>query len=372
MEPLYRNQRSATSLARIDMIMAPSFPYENRLRVRRTQRGWSQEELARKAGLSRAGVSAIETDRLVPSTAAALALAAALQCHVEDLFWLHREAEPPVWAWSAPREHCRYWTAEVAGTVRLYPVEPTALGMMLHDGVDVPESFPTQDREPVERTLVMACCDPAVGLLAARLASVAGIRLLALPRTSRAAVDLLGKQLVHVAGVHLNSATEPAGNARVVQDTVGTGYSLLRAARWEEGIAFSSGQGFKSVRAATRADVRWIGREPGSGARQCLDELLGGRKAAPLCTASDHRGVAEAVKSGWADAGVCLRLVSEEAGLGFLEIREEAYDLCFPTNMAADPRIRALLDVVRAPEYRKALGELPGYDSRETGELSQV
>ena len=53
-----------------------------------TLRGWSQEQLARRSGLSRAGISAIETDRLIPSAAAALALAAALDCRVEDLFRL--------------------------------------------------------------------------------------------------------------------------------------------------------------------------------------------------------------------------------------------------------------------------------------------
>ena len=62
-------------------------------------RGWSQEELARLSGLSRAGVSAIETGRLIPSAAAALALAAALGCRVEDLFRLHG-AEPQQAAWA--------------------------------------------------------------------------------------------------------------------------------------------------------------------------------------------------------------------------------------------------------------------------------
>ncbi|MGC8642161.1 MAG: substrate-binding domain-containing protein [Isosphaeraceae bacterium] len=352
--------------------MAQPVPYENHLRDRRTERGWSQEKLARRAGLSRAGVSAIETDRLVPSTAAALALAAALGCRVEDLFRLHGEPVAPSWAWAPRREHSRYWAAEVAGAVRLYPVEPTALGMIDHDGVLRPGAVLEHDREQSRRTLVLACCDPAVGLLAARLARLAGVRLLALPRPSRQALELLGQQLVHVAGVHLSSASEPEGNGRVVLGALGSGFSLLRAATWEEGIACAAGHGFKSLRAAVRSDVRWIGREPGSGARQCLDELLGGRKCAVPCTATDHRGVAEAVKSGWADAGVCLRLVTEEAGLDFLGIREEAYDLCFPAGLAEDPRIRALLEVVRSPDYRKTLAELPGYDSKQTGEICQV
>ena len=71
------------------MAQIPSI--ENHLREHRARRGWSQEELARRAGLSRAGISAIETYRLVPSAAAALALAEALECRVEDLFQLRRQ-----------------------------------------------------------------------------------------------------------------------------------------------------------------------------------------------------------------------------------------------------------------------------------------
>ena len=79
-------------------------------------RGWSQEQLARRSGLSRAGISAIETDRLIPSAAAALALAAALECRVEDLFRLRgSESHESSWAWSPRREPCRYWKAEVGG-----------------------------------------------------------------------------------------------------------------------------------------------------------------------------------------------------------------------------------------------------------------
>jgi len=46
-------------------------PLQNRVRAHRLARGWSQEELAARAGVSRAGVSAIETGRFVPSAATA-------------------------------------------------------------------------------------------------------------------------------------------------------------------------------------------------------------------------------------------------------------------------------------------------------------
>src|SRR5205823_4361280 len=163
--------------------------------------------------------------------------------------------------------------------------------------------------------------------------------------SSGQALALLGQGLVHAAGVHLARAEEPEGNAAAVRSKLGGGYQLLRLAEWEEGITFASGLKVSSVRSAVRSNLRWIGREPGSGARQCLDEILG-QKPAPRRLASDHRGVAEAIRNGWADLGVCLRLVSDEARLGFLGVRREVYDICFPNLWKDDRRLRALLDVV--------------------------
>jgi molybdate-binding protein len=65
-------------------------------------------------------------------------------------------------------------------------------------------------------------------------------------------------------------------------------------------------------------------------------------------------------------------LVSEEAGLSFLAVRHEAYDLCFPTPWDDDPRLKALVEAIRSPSYRRSLGELPGYDSTDAGELQRV
>src|SRR5262249_22445421 len=115
--------------------MANPRRFENDLRAWRTRRGWSQGELARRASLSRAGIGAIETDRLIPSAAAALALAAALECRVEDLFRLSTGPREVAWAWPPRHEPCRYWNAELGEGRRLYPAEATALGVIPHDGV---------------------------------------------------------------------------------------------------------------------------------------------------------------------------------------------------------------------------------------------
>ena len=114
-----------------------------------------------------------------------------------------------------------------------------------------------------------------------------------------------------------------------------------------------------------------MGRESGSGARQCQDDLLQDRLI-PRRVAKDHRGVAEAIRCGWADVGVCVRPASAEANLNFLPIREEAYDLCLPTALETDPRLRALFQVVRSATLRQWYSELPGYDCRLSGDSVRI
>jgi molybdate-binding protein len=254
---------------------------------------------------------------------------------------------------------------------RRYPVESNLLGVVPHDGVADRGAFREGEGVDPMRTLVIAGCDPAIGLLAGVLARTAGVRLLAIQRSSRAALRLLGQGLVHVAGVHLCRSDHPEGNAEVVRAELGPGFTMLRVAHWEEGIALAPGLDLRSVRAAVGSKLRWIGREDGSGARECLDEILPGNRR-PRHVAADHRAVAEAVRGGWADAGVCIRLVSEEAGLDFLGVRQEAYDLCFPTRWENEARLKALVQAVRSPAYRRVLGELPGYDSTVAGTLHCV
>lgn len=357
--------------------MATSPQSQNRVRERRSARDWSQAELAERAGISRTAVSAIEAERLVPSVAAAIGLAKALECTVEELFG--RGSSPPskgaspTWAWPAAQTTSRYWLANVGGVRRLYPFEATPLGEIPHDGVyhDGSPSRHVAHERLADHTLVVASCDPAIGLLVRVYEQLTGYRMLVFPRSSRQALQLLQQELVHVAGVHLSASDDETGNAEPVQEILREPASLLRVASWDEGVVVGADVSASTLRGVLRDRLTWVGREPGSGARQCLDELLEHRPA-PRRLARDHRGVAEAIVCGWADAGVCLRLVAEEAGLRFLPVRTEGYDVCFTAKQNHDPRVQALVRVIQSSDYRRLLGELPGYDIAQTGQLQTV
>lgn len=353
------------------MMMSPHRPLPNRVKVHRQPRGWSQDQLAAKAGISRAAVSAIEIQRLVPSVAAALALAAALDCTVEELFGSDRgQAEERVWAWLPRSDPCRFWRARVGGRVLQYPSEPTVAGILPHDGLFHGGTYQLTRETNPERTLVMASCDPAAGLLAQEYDHATGFRLIPLQRSSREALELLRRGLVDVAGIHLATAASAQGNARAARAVLGGGYLHLRFATWEDGLAMRATTRASSVTSLLRSKARWVGREMGAGARACQDEVLGKRRV-PRRIARDHRDVAEAIRCDWADVGVCLRVVAEEAGLKFMKVREEAYDLCVSASLAADPRVSKLIAVIRSPAFQ-ALFPLPGYQLSRAIDFSRI
>ena len=59
---------------------------ENKIRTKRKELGISQEELAKKCGVSRQTINAIENNKYDPSLALAFALADELMLRVDELF----------------------------------------------------------------------------------------------------------------------------------------------------------------------------------------------------------------------------------------------------------------------------------------------
>ncbi len=64
----------------------------NRLRVARAERELSQEQLARRAGVTRQTISSIENEEYVPSALLAFLLASRLGKPIGDVFYLEGDA----------------------------------------------------------------------------------------------------------------------------------------------------------------------------------------------------------------------------------------------------------------------------------------
>jgi putative transcriptional regulator len=70
--------------------MAPSIT--NRIKEFRTDRGWTQEQLAHAVGVSRQSINSIERNRYVPSLELALTFARIFACPTDQIFDLESES----------------------------------------------------------------------------------------------------------------------------------------------------------------------------------------------------------------------------------------------------------------------------------------
>lgn len=64
----------------------------NHVKELRIARGWTQEQLAQAAGVSRQSINSIERNRYVPSLPLALTFARVFGCSTEQIFQLENQA----------------------------------------------------------------------------------------------------------------------------------------------------------------------------------------------------------------------------------------------------------------------------------------
>ena len=64
---------------------------KNRIKEFRSERGWTQQELADKVGVSRQSINSIERNRYVPSLPLALTFSRVFDCPTDDLFALEKK-----------------------------------------------------------------------------------------------------------------------------------------------------------------------------------------------------------------------------------------------------------------------------------------
>lgn len=362
-----------------------SIPLENRVRETREARGLSQVELGDAANLSRQSVGAIEAGRATPSVDVALRLASVLECRVEDLFGALPEeakltAEPAFAPAGSTSIEGRVVLARLAGRWVAHRLHGEGLRRSA-DGIaraakgKACEVTLLRPKAALEDNLVLMGCAAGLGLLADRVeAGGRGGRYAFLARSSTAALEALSRKQIHVAGVHLVDGKTGEANVRDVRRLVKQAVSLVTLARWEVGLVVRAGnpKGLRKVADLARPGVSFVPREPGSGARRLFErELHSSGTPLEVCTMTSavggHLEVARAIALGVADAGIASRDSALEAGLEFLPITEERYDLVVPSESLGDPRVLRLFDSMCSAGFRDELSSL-GYDVRSCGD----
>jgi putative molybdopterin biosynthesis protein len=116
-------------------------------------------------------------------------------------------------------------------------------------------------------------------------------------------------------------------------------------------------------------------RQPGAGAQMLLHELLARAGAAPkdvrqldppCLTGSD---LAAAVRGGKADCGIATRAVAKSAGLDFVALLWEDFDLLMRQRSYFRPSVQALIGLLGQKRLKQRAAELSGYDPAPAGQI---
>ena len=184
---------------------------------------------------------------------------------------------------------------------------------------------------------------------------------------------------VQLAGIHLHDADSGEYNVPFVKHLLPEeSIVLLTLARREQGLILAPGNPLRvrSVRDLARRGVRLVNRQRGAGTRLMLQHALAKTRIDPHALAGwersvdTHAAVAEAIASGVADVGPGVRAAAARAGLDFLPIGEERYDLAIPRALFDSRRLRPLLEALHARDFRRTAGALPGYDVSRMGSVA--
>lgn len=345
------------------------------LRARRAAAGLSQGALAARAGVSRQAVVAIEAGRQQPSTAVALAFARALDCRVEDLFAL--PGPQPISARTdAPDPGARVVLGRVDGAWAAHAVADP--GRPADGVVQGPAEGGAVSVEPlaplaaIEAQALVAGCAPLLGILSGRSAARAAW----IPANSGRALSLLEAGLVHVAGLHLVTTDAQGGHAPLVRARFAeTPMTLVHLLRWRQGLAVAPGNplDIRDWQDILRDDVRFARREAGSGAHaRTVTGLAGAAVPEGGPEAAGHAEVAGLVRWGVADAGVTIEAAARAAGLDFVPLVEERFELVVPTARLEEVSVRRFLEALDAPAFRREVARLPGYDVDGAGQAAEV
>jgi putative molybdopterin biosynthesis protein len=364
------------------------------LRRAREARGLTQLELARRAGISRQALGALEAGAYQPGVMVAIALARELGDSVEGLFG----GEAPgvctriraAWAGDDPptltgAARC-IALARVGGKVVAVPYPAARLtlappaGIVERSSRGRAEVATYRTASEIDSALLIAGCDPATVILGDWLARHRSpVSAIALPCSSGRALAALIEGRAHAAGVHLKDPGSGEYNLAPTRAALGLRPAIVVSfARWELGLATAAGtgHGIRGIADLARPGIRLVNREVGAGARAFLDEALAELGIDPKriegygFEAAGHLEVAAAIASGRADTGVTIRLAAEAYGLPFISIREERYDLVILARDVETAPVKAMLDTLNSRRFALEVSQFCAYDTKQMGQVS--
>jgi putative molybdopterin biosynthesis protein len=210
-----------------------------------------------------------------------------------------------------------------------------------------------------------------------------GSGLASLPEGSEAGLRRLSRGEVIAAAIHLHrlAGDDETANTETVAQAPGLHDAVVIAfGRREQGLVVAPGNPLQltDVASVAQARARMAQRPEGAGAQLLLLAVLA--RAAlkpdavslvkPVCPTGPD--LAQAIRSGRADCGIASRSVAYAAGLGFVPLLWERFDLVLRQRDYFLPGPQALFELMRKPAFRDQAADLQGYDVSDAGAVRLV
>jgi DNA-binding XRE family transcriptional regulator len=326
------------------------------LRAHRLECGLTQGELATRAGVSRQLVAAAEAGRNTPAVDAALRLATTLATTVEELF-----APAGRGVVSALGDRLRDDVPLRVGRVgeELVATELPDHGVSganwaTPDGILRAGTLQLFSGAP-SGGIVVAGCDPALGVAEAMLAGLGRRSLIAISTTTAGAVHALERGRVHAALVHGPATALPKAPVPVVR---------WQFAHWQVGLATAPAVKGDTLDALLGGDTPIVEREPGAASqhafdRVCVEAGISDRRPGPRATGHiDAARIAARING----AAVTTEAAARAFDLRFLALEDHTVEIWLAERWLDAPGADALADLVASGAFVQRVATLAGYD----------
>jgi len=335
----------------------------SRLRERRLECGLTQAELATRAGVSRQLIAAVEAGQNAPAVDAALGLARALATTVEELFSAPHAAVIPALGMplreGAPlrlgRVGDQLVAAELAdhGTAGAGWAEPDAT---------IREGALRTFAGAMPRGLVLAGCDPALGVAESMLEGLGPSSLAALSAATGTGLAALDRGGVHAAVVHGPRDRLPTPPVPVVR---------LHLARWQVGLGVAPRLKRRSLEALLCGKAPIVQRDPAAASQQALQRAAAGAgiKTAPSGPLAGGHIEAARLAALLSCTAVTTEAAARAFDLGFLALEEHVVQIWLAERWRHHPGVEALGGLLTAAAFAERVAQFGGYDLDGCGKL---
>jgi putative molybdopterin biosynthesis protein len=151
---------------------------------------------------------------------------------------------------------------------------------------------------------------------------------------------------------------------------------IFRFIKRDQGLMVAAGNrfGIKSLKDLADKDVRLINRQPYSGTRELLEELLFQEGISSDNIKSfdqyeyTHTAVAAQVATGLADVGFGMEAAAARFDLDFIPITEDAYLWAIKVESENDPEVLSFIEMLKSEGFQEQVNALPGYRCDESGQ----